>query len=236
MVLLVGILCALPFRVHFRQSITTAIQIIKGKHTIADRVAQFGKIVQERLIPAFDKIGVSYPPRRVTFIGFKAEKRLEVWVSDHNGEWKFLKDYPILGMSGTLGPKLKAGDMQVPEGIYRIESLNPNSQYHLALRLNYPNQEDQRKGKEDGRTELGSNIMIHGNNCSIGCLAIGDEAVEDLFVLAAKTGIDNISVILSPVDFRVRNLPGNVPSMPQWTGELYASIKEALMATKKPTE
>ena len=225
-----GVLCALPFRAHLRRPIAVAMQIVKGKHTIAESVVTFGEIVQRKLMPAFDKVGVPYPPSRVALIGFKVERRLEVWVSGEDREWKHLKDYPILGMSGTLGPKLREGDLQVPEGIYRIESLNPNSLYHLAMRVNYPNQEDQRRGKEDGRAELGSDIMIHGKKCSIGCLAMGDEAAEDLFVLAARTGIDNVVVILSPVDFRVRALPPDIPAVPQWTGELYASIKEALMA------
>jgi hypothetical protein len=235
LVLLVVVLCVLTFRAHLCQPVVAATQLIKGKHTIADRVAQYGEIVRRRLTPAFDRINVTYPPRRVSIIGFKAERRVEVWVSGGDGEWKHLKDYPILGMSGTLSPKLKEGDMQVPEGIYRIESLNPNSLYHLALRVNYPNQEDRRRAKEDGRTKLGSDIMIHGKDCSIGCLAMGDEAAEDLFVLAAKTGIDNVSVILSPVDFRVRTLPSDIPSAPQWSGELYTSIKKALMTMKMPT-
>lgn len=234
LILLVCVLCSLPFRTHLRQPVAAAIQFIKGKNTVADHVAQYAEIVRERLTPAFNQINVTYPPRRVVLIGFKTERQVEVWVSEEDGEWKHLKDYPILGMSGTLGPKLKEGDMQVPEGIYRIDSLNPNSLYHLALRVNYPNQEDRRRAKEDGRTELGSDIMIHGNNCSIGCLAMGDEAAEDLFILAAKTGIDNVSVILSPIDFRVRTLPSEMPSTPQWSAELYNSIKEALM-TMKPT-
>jgi hypothetical protein len=70
--------------------------------------------------------------------------------------------------------------------------------------------------------------MIHGSAVSIGCLAMGDEAAEDLFVLAAKTGLENISLILSPVDFRVRDLPGLPPTAPSWTPELYVAIKAEL--------
>jgi len=77
--------------------------------------------------------------------------------------------------------------------------------------------------------------MIHGKDCSIGCLAMGDEAAEDLFVLAADTGIDAVSVILSPVDLRVRGLPPDVLPLPKWTGELHASITDELMKMKKPT-
>ena len=233
-VLLVG-MCAIPFRSQFRRPIAAMIQIMEGKKTVADRVAQYGEVVRARLKPAFDQISISYPPKRMAIVGLKEEQRLEVWVSGERGEWKHLKDYPILGMSGTLGPKLREGDMQVPEGIYRVESLNPNSLYHLALRVNYPSQYDWERGQEDGRQALGSDIMIHGKDCSIGCLAMGDEAAEDLFILAARTGTDNISVILSPVDLRVRGLPANMPPVPQWTRELYASITEKLKTMKRPT-
>ncbi|MFN2352660.1 MAG: murein L,D-transpeptidase family protein, partial [Kiritimatiellia bacterium] len=142
---------------------------------------------------------------------------------------QLLKTYPILGASGVIGPKLQEGDMQIPEGLYRIESLNPNSMYHLALRVSYPNAFDQEKGKLDGREDLGGDIMIHGKDCSIGCLAMGDEAAEDLFVLAAETGIDNIAVILTPVDFRTQALPAQRPALPDWTTELYTAIMQALM-------
>jgi murein L,D-transpeptidase YafK len=138
-------------------------------------------------------------------------------------------------MSGVLGPKLKEGDMQVPEGLYKVESLNPNSLYHLALRVNYPNSQDRLWGKQDGRSELGSDIMIHGKTCSIGCLAMGDEAAEDLFVLAAETGIDNVTIILSPVDFRTQGLPEKKPALPPWAGALYDAIKTELEKLGRPT-
>ena len=137
-------------------------------------------------------------------------------------------------MSGKLGPKLKEGDRQVPEGIYELESLNPNSLYHLALRVSYPNTDDIRRGEMDGRPNLGSDIMIHGKNCSIGCLAMGDKAAEDLFVLAAQTGMENVTIILSPVDFRVRDLPSDMPAMPAWTQDLYETIRQELKKYERP--
>jgi hypothetical protein len=78
--------------------------------------------------------------------------------------------------------------------------------------------------------------MIHGNSCSIGCLAMGDEAAEDLFVMAAQTGIENIRVILSPVDFRARSLPAEMPSVPEWTGALYDSIRKELGNMREPAK
>ena len=211
------------------------IQIMKGKKTVSDRVSQYGEAVRARLGPRFADVKVAYPPRRVTLVGLKLERTIQVWVSGDDGKWTHLRDYPILGMSGVLGPKLKEGDMQVPEGLYRVESLNPNSLYHLALRVNYPNSHDRLRGKQDGRPALGSDIMIHGKTCSIGCLAMGDEAAEDLFVLAAETGIDNVSIILAPVDFRTRELPDPMPALPPWVGELYGATKEELRRLGGPT-
>ena len=224
--------CMIPFRGKIRRHIITAIQIVKGQKTVASRVEQYGPVVRKRLAADFERIGVAYPPGKMTLVGLKQERLLELWVADPP---RFLKSYPILGASGTLGPKLNLGDRQIPEGFYRIESLNPNSLFHLALRANYPNAYDQEKGRQDGRTDLGGDIMIHGSNGSIGCLAMGDEAAEDLFVLAAETGIDNITVILSPVDFRKRELPASMPAIPAWTPELYASIKRELEKLDKTT-
>jgi len=206
-------------------------QRVRGRKTVADRVAQYGPAVRERLAPDFERLGVAYPPERMVLVGLKQERQLEVWVSDPP---RLLKSYPILGASGVLGPKLREGDRQVPEGLYRIESLNPNSLYHLALRVNYPNAFDKAKGALDGRDDLGCDIMIHGKDCSIGCLAMGDEAAEDLFILAAEVGIDNINVILSPVDFRVRELPSRMPELPGWTGELYDAVRQELVKQVRP--
>ena len=203
-----------------------AIQVLRGRETVANRVDQFGAAVRERLAPEFSRIGVAYPPDGMTFVGLKQERRLEVWVSEPP---RLLKSYPMLGASGVLGPKLREGDRQVPEGLYRIESLNPNSSYHLALRVNYPNRFDRAKGKLDTRDDLGCDIMIHGKACSVGCLAMGDEAAEELFVLAAETGLDHIAVILSPVDFRTRELPAQMPDVPSWTPELYDSVRQELL-------
>lgn len=199
------------------------IHNLRGGQTVNDRLEQFGKTVRDRLTPEFEKIGASYPPAKIVLVGIKQEKRLEVWVSD-----RLLKSYPILGASGGLGPKLHQGDRQVPEGLYRIEALNPNSRYHLALRINYPNSFDKEKARIDGRSNLGSDIMIHGKSASVGCLAMGDEAAEDLFVLAAEAGLENISIILTPIDFRTQKLPENMPALPEWTKDLYSEIQQEL--------
>jgi murein L,D-transpeptidase YafK len=125
---------------------------------------------------------------------------------------------------------LREGDRQVPEGIYPIESLNPNSSYHLSLRVGYPNAFDRAQAANEGRKNLGGDIMIHGKSVSIGCLAMGDEAAEDLFVLAADTGLQNIKVVLSPMDFRTGAAVPKTAKLPDWTEGLYNQIRSEMAA------
>ena len=196
-------------------------------YTVQDRVRQFDAPVATRMRPYFEAAGVAYPPQRLTLIGLKQEKVLELYAAADQGKpERFIRAFPILAASGGPGPKLRQGDLQVPEGLYRIELLNPNSRFHLSLRVNYPNADDKARAREDNRTNLGGDIMIHGNAVSIGCIAVGDEAAEDLFVLAAAVKASNIKVILSPVDFRVRRLEEKVA--PAWTQELYSKIRAEL--------
>ncbi|PKL44610.1 MAG: hypothetical protein CVV41_04400 [Candidatus Riflebacteria bacterium HGW-Riflebacteria-1] len=200
-----------------------------GKKTVADRVSEYGHIVDQRLAPLFAKAGVHYPPAEIVFIALKTERLFEVYANNSGEKFKKICTYPILAASGKIGPKLQEGDRQVPEGIYVIESMNPNSLYHLSLKISYPNECDKRNALGEKRRNLGGDIMIHGNQVSIGCIALGDEASEDLFVLTAKTGREKIKVIVSPVDFRNRKLPEDTPSAKTWVNNLYEEIKNEIM-------
>ena len=103
---------------------------------------------------------------------------LEVWGRLKSSELELFKRYSFTGFSGGSGPKLREGDGQIPEGIYAIEYLNPNSQFHLSMKLNYPNTFDKAKGKADGRDRLGFDIFIHGGSATIGCIPIWDAGIE----------------------------------------------------------
>ena len=196
--------------------------------TVAERLEQYGQAARERLRPHFEKAQVAYPPSELVFVGLKEEKSLEIFARSSTNSLRFIRAYRILAASGVAGPKLREGDRQVPEGIYPIEWLNPNSSYHLSMRIGYPNEADRAHAAMENRTKLGGDIMIHGDAKSVGCLAIGDEASEDFFVLAADTGITNITVILSPVDFRLgKAVPENAKLM-EWTPALYNEIKARL--------
>ncbi len=200
-----------------------------GQRTVDDVLYAYAPYAVSQLKPYFAKAGVAYPPRELTLVGLKEEKKLEVWARDH-GEFRFIRAYDIKAASGKHGPKLRQGDKQVPEGIYRIVRLNPNSNYHLSLKLNYPNEFDRFHAAREGRMEPGSDIYIHGDSVSAGCLAMGDAAIEELFVLAAHVGPENITVIIAPRDPRNRALDPHEPGLPSWTGELYQEISSQILA------
>jgi murein L,D-transpeptidase YafK len=127
---------------------------------------------------------------------FKQEAVLELWMEGDRG-WRLFQSYPICRFSGHLGPKLKQGDQQAPEGFYRVasEQLNPNSRHHLSFNLGFPNEYD----RANGRT--GSFLMVHGGCSSVGCYAMTDPAVDDIYGLvsaALQNGQRNVDVLAFP--------------------------------------
>jgi hypothetical protein len=228
LVLLCVVGLGVVFWPYLRSALSPLMQKFSTPRTVAERVQQYGVKARSRLGPHFQRAQVGYPPARVSLVGLKAERRLQVYAAGQTGGFRFICSYPILAASGGPGPKLREGDRQVPEGIYPIELLNPNSLYHLSLKVGYPNSFDCAQGAKDGRTKLGGDIMIHGSSVSIGCLAVGDRAAEDLFVLAADTGLQNLSVVLSPVDFRTGAAVPNGANLPGWIAPVYSEIKARL--------
>lgn len=139
-----------------------------------------------------------------------------------------MRDYPILASSGTAGPKLRGGDRQVPEGIYKIVEMNPRSRFHLSMKLDYPNAFDKAMAQKDGRTALGGDVCIHGKNTAVGCVAIGDAAIEDLYALVTQVKPANVKVIVAPNDLR-EQLPVRNPALKlEWLGELYGAVAREL--------
>ncbi len=175
-------------------------------------------------------VGLTYPPERLSLVGLKSERLLEVWAQGGHG-WRRLRSYPILAASGGLGPKLRQGDLQVPEGIYRLTNFNPNSSYHLSVRVDYPNADDRAAARRDGRArggiDLGGDIYIHGRSVSIGCIAIGDAGIEELYVLLADVGLRRVRVLLAPsVD------PWPQPGDPDWVLARYEQLRRELAAVR----
>ncbi len=141
---------------------------------------------------------------------------LELWVQ-HEGRWQILKTYPIAGMSGTLGPKQKEGDEQAPEGFYDVVPgrMNPNSRYHLAFNIGYPNAYDRALGR------TGSFIMVHGSDVSIGCFAMTDEGIEEIYTMvneAFLNGQKRVEVHIYPFEMTAARIEKetNNPHLTFW--------------------
>ncbi len=206
---------------------------LPGRWTVEDVLNDYGAYSVKKLKPHFKKANVPYPPNEVIFIALKEEKKMELWAKG-DGDFQFIRDYPIQAASGISGPKLRQGDRQVPEGVYRIVTLNPNSNFHLSMKINYPNEFDLYHARDEGRFDPGGDIFIHGRAKSIGCLAMGDEAIEELFVLAAQVGIENIKVVIAPRDPRVLPLDTDAEYLPPWAGELYDQIANEIQVLSPP--
>ena len=145
---------------------------------------------------------------------FKQSSELEVWVKADD-RYELLKTFPICRYSGELGPKLKEGDGQSPEGFYKvaIDQLNPNSKYHLSFNLGFPNAYD----RVHSRT--GSYLMVHGNCVSIGCYAMTNSGIEEIYLLveaALKGGQGYVSVHIFPFRMTAKNMAAHQNS--QWVG------------------
>lgn len=164
---------------------------------------------------------------------FKLESTLEVW-AERDGRYVLFRSYPICAWSGGLGPKLRQGDHQAPEGFYRVGrgQMNPASRFHLSFDLGYPNAYDRAHGRS------GDYLMVHGSCVSVGCYAIGDAAIEEVYTLMAAAfdaGSDGIPVHAFPFRFdrpdRTRRLAD-----PQW-GAFWRELAvgwDAFEAARRP--
>lgn len=135
---------------------------------------------------------------------FKQEGQLEIWLrSKKEKTYALFKVFHICSSSGELGPKKKEGDGQVPEGFYTISAFNPNSSYHLSLKVNYPNKADVYLNKPP----LGGDIMIHGKCVTIGCIPIQDDPIEQLYTLCieAQANGNLINIDVFPFKFTDKN-------------------------------
>ncbi len=161
---------------------------------------------------------------------FKEELQLELFVLNRKtGKYDLFRTYPIAKASGTIGPKLAEGDWQVPEGFYRVppSAMNPNSRFHLAFNIGYPNEYDRLLG------HTGSAIMIHGNQVSIGCLAMTDEKIEEIYTLCSAAhagGQASFQVHIFP--FRMTDERLNKETKSYWL-DFWKNLKEGYDAFEK---
>ena len=188
------------------------------RKTVAQRTASIA-IAKPEVVEAAGQIHGD-----LAILVFKNERSVEL----HADGWEKPRVYRMTGFNGMLGPKLREGDGQIPEGIYGIEYLNPNSAFHLSLKVSYPGAFDRRHAREDGRRNLGGDIMIHGGSATVGCIPIGDDAIEEVFYFVAKAGMGNTSVIIAPYDMRKGRVAELERSPVPWYGALCDEIARRL--------
>jgi murein L,D-transpeptidase YafK len=133
----------------------------------------------------FKEKSLQYNSFSMILVGIKQTKKLKVYIkSKTDKKYSLLKSYDFCVLSGAIGPKRIEGDAQVPEGLYEISNFNPESNYHLSLKVSYPNASD--KILSD-KSKPGGDIYIHGNCVSIGCIPITDDLIKELYVLCVET-------------------------------------------------
>jgi len=145
-----------------------------------DRARAAERRVRVELEAALARMGAAWGAPVVLRI-FKQENELEAWAANGRGDYRLLKTWPICRWSGLPGPKQREGDGQAPEGFYEVtaDALNPRSTYHLAFNLGFPNAFDQAHGR------TGTFLMVHGSCVSIGCYAMGDAGIDEIYTLVA---------------------------------------------------
>lgn len=155
-----------------------------------------GKIVDKNLAAH----AISRENLRIYLRAFKTEKILELWAKNSSDSvYSLIREFAICDLSGDVGAKRRARDLQVPEGFYHIAALNPFSKYYLSLKVNYPNASDSIRGV---RGRLGSNIFIHGSCISSGCLAMTDDRIREIYVYcveAYNAGQAEIPLTIYPI-------------------------------------
>lgn len=192
---IVLMLCLVTGRLHAQYSF---VQTQRTSYSIPDAFQHKETLLKKE----FKARGLEWPAKYMYIRSFKYDARLEVWVKQHRNEkYKLFKTYKVCMQSGTMGPKRMQGDFQVPEGFYYINELNPNSNYHLSLGLNYPNASDRILSDLQ---RPGGDIYIHGSCVSVGCIPVTDEEIEELYILATyarNAGQEFIPVHIFPIKY-----------------------------------
>jgi len=177
-------LAAIPAEWMILPLLVVLVASLSGAHAISaepERVAAARLARGEAVRELCQAAGLGYPPHELFVRAFKDERVVEAWGRDRGLEYALIKSFPVTLKSGVPGPKRRKADGQIPEGFYHIDAFNPNSRFHLSLRVSYPNASDRILSDHE---QPGGDIYIHGGAKSIGCLPLGDLAIEELYLLA----------------------------------------------------
>lgn len=189
-----------------------------GQRSTEKKVRQIFENKSALLKKEFQQRGLTWPAKQLYIRSFKKEGQLEVWIRQESTDaFRFFKTYTVCAVSGSMGPKRRAGDYQVPEGFYYINEFRPNSQFHLALGLNYPNASDDQLSDA---INPGNEIFIHGGCITVGCIPVKDAQIEELYVLASMAkqgGQDFIPVHIFPMRFDDKKSEQTIRKLAEYT-------------------
>jgi hypothetical protein len=194
--------------------------------TVEQAIRKFGPDAKNRLLPYFEHSNVPYPPDHLYLVCLKSEELLLVFAQDSKGKMKQIRSYSIVSNSGVSGPKLKEGDLQIPEGFYKITGLDAMT--HLAMWVNYPNAIDKLHARTDRRTNLGGYIQIHAGVYSTGCIVISNDDMAELLSVAYAIGYKNVDLLVAPCNLLDRAPDVDFKKQPKWLPGLYQQIKDEL--------
>jgi murein L,D-transpeptidase YafK len=175
----------------FLQSSSPGEKSFKEEQQLFNRVKAARAEKEESIRHLFKLKDVRYPPQGIILIAYKMDRVLELWAGSEGHRYTLIRSYPICSLSGEPGPKRCEGDMQIPEGFYKIVLFNPFSNYHLSMMINYPNKSD----KILGCKRPGGLIFIHGNCVTIGCIPITDDLIKELYLICVDVKSVNNSEI-----------------------------------------
>lgn len=147
---------------------------------------------------------------------YKKEGKLEIWIKDKiHSTYSLFRTYDFSAHSGVLGPKTKEGDLQTPEGSYFIDRFNPESRFYLSLGINYPNAVDLERS---GTNNPGSDIYIHGDQVTVGCIPLTNDKIKEVYILAVEaqnSGQTQIPVHIYPFKMTKENMKRELLNFPQ---------------------
>lgn len=191
-----------------------AVVLVAGCQFVGDN--RHNVPLAEAAVERLAEIGSS-PGEAMVVRVYKQSSELEVWKRTSSGDYALFKTYPICKWSGELGPKIREGDYQSPEGFYDITPalMNPKSAYWLSFNVGFPNKFDQVWGR------TGTNLMVHGDCKSVGCFAMTDESIKEIYALARESfrgGNHSFQLQLLPFRMTDANVALNAanPHAPFW--------------------
>jgi hypothetical protein len=191
--------------------------------TVPQALARFSGPARILLKEEFARAGLTYPPAKMTLVGLKEERVVCLFAGDKP---KLVATLPLSTFSGKLGPKLREGDLQIPEGVYKITGLRAS--FRLSVLVDYPNRFDRIKARADHRTNLGSDILIHNGTHSTGCLVLKMDDMAQIFTAAYDVGCANMTLIIAPCNVLKHKPALDMASQPKWLPELYDDLKKRL--------